>query len=155
MRIKLIAVGSKMPAWVEQGYQEYQKRLPPELKLELAAISLISRSKGVDVKRAIEKESSQMLAAIGKNDHVVALDPGGKPWSTEQLSEQLIQWQMLGENVSLLVGGPEGLSRECLQRAQQKWSLSNLTYPHPLVRVIVAEQLYRAWTILKNHPYHK
>lgn len=96
-----------------------------------------------------------MLAAIDNSDYVVALDVTGKAWSTEQLSDQVSQWQMLGSNMALLVGGPDGLSDDCLARAQQRWSLSKLTFPHPLVRVVVAEQLYRAWTLLNNHPYHR
>jgi len=86
---------------------------------------------------------------------VIALDVLGKSWSTEQLSGQLDQWLASGQDIVLLVGGPEGLSKACLQRADQKWSLSALTFPHPLVRVILAEQLFRAWSILSNHPYHR
>lgn len=155
MRIKLITVGTKMPQWVDIGFKEYAKRLPTEFKLELVEIPLGHRGKGADIQRAIAKESSQMLAAIDNRDYVVALDVTGKAWSTEQLSEQVSQWQMLGSNMALLVGGPDGLSSDCLQRAQQRWSLSKLTFPHPLVRVVIAEQLYRAWTLLNNHPYHR
>jgi 23S rRNA (pseudouridine1915-N3)-methyltransferase len=96
-----------------------------------------------------------MLAAIGKGDGVIALDVLGKAWSTEHLAEQIKSWQMSGRNMSLLIGGPDGLSEACLQRAEQRWSLSALTFPHPLVRVILAEQLYRAWSINNNHPYHR
>ncbi len=96
-----------------------------------------------------------MLAAIGKGDRVVALEVGGKNWSTEQLAEQAENWQMSGQNVSLLVGGPDGLAPECLAQADQKWSLSGLTLPHPLVRILLAEQIYRAWSIIQGHPYHK
>lgn len=155
MRIKLITVGTKMPQWVDIGFREYAKRLPAEFKLELVEIPLGHRGKGADIQRAIAKESGQMLAAIDKSDYVVALDVTGKAWSTEQLSDQVSQWQMLGSNMALLVGGPDGLSDDCLARAQQRWSLSKLTFPHPLVRVVVAEQLYRAWTLLNNHPYHR
>lgn len=155
MRIKLITVGTKMPQWVDIGFREYAKRLPVEFKLELVAIPLGHRGKGADIQRAIAKESGQMLAAIDNSDYVVALDVTGKAWSTEQLSDQVSQWQMLGSNMALLVGGPDGLSDDCLARAQQRWSLSKLTFPHPLVRVVVAEQLYRAWTLLNNHPYHR
>jgi 23S rRNA (pseudouridine1915-N3)-methyltransferase len=155
MRIKLIAVGTKMPAWVSAGYHEYQKRLPAELNLQLIEITPGRRSKGADINRAIEKESRLMLAAVDKGDFVIALDGAGKSWDTLMLSKQLENWQMLGTNICLLVGGPEGLSSECLQAAQQQWSLSALTYPHPLVRIILAEQIYRAWTLLNNHPYHR
>lgn len=144
-----------MPKWVEQGVDEYCKRLPPELKLEVKEIALGKRGKGADIGRAIASEGQQMQAAIGDRDRVVALDVKGKPWSTEQLASNLRDWQLGGANVSLLVGGPDGLAQECLDRADQRWSLSALTLPHPLVRIVLAEQLYRAWTINNNHPYHR
>lgn len=155
MRIRLIAVGTKMPQWVEQGVDEYAKRMPPELKVDVKEIALGKRGKGADIQRAIKGEGEQMLAAVGQQDQVIALDVKGKPWSTQQLAAQLQQWQLEGDNISLLVGGPDGLAADCLQRANQRWSLSPLTLPHPLVRVLLAEQLYRAWTINNNHPYHR
>jgi len=155
MRIRLLAVGTKMPGWVLEGFQEYAKRLPRELTLELVEIPLGPRHKSHDSARAIARESELLLAQIDKRDYVVALDVLGKAWDTPQLSTQLANWQMQGDNIALLIGGPDGLSRECLARAQQRWSLSALTLPHPLVRIVLAEQIYRAWTILQNHPYHK
>ena len=155
MRIRVIAVGTKMPAWVKQGVAEYHKRLPPELKLEIKELPLGQRGKGADLKRAIQTEGQQMLSAIGSGDTVVALDVLGKPWSTEKLAEELKSWQFEGNNISLLIGGPDGLAPECLARADKKWSLSALTMPHPIVRVLLTEQLYRAWTINSNHPYHR
>ena len=155
MHIRLLAVGTKMPKWVEQGVDEYCKRLPPELKLEVKEIALGKRGKGADIRRAIASVGQQMQAAIGDRDRVVALDVKGKPWSTEQLASNLRDWQLGGANISLLVGGPDGLAQECLDRADQRWSLSALTLPHPLVRIVLAEQLYRAWTINNNHPYHR
>lgn len=144
-----------MPAWVEQGVNEYSKRLPPEIKFEIKEIGLGQRGKGADIKRAIASEGRQMLAAIPAADKVIALEVTGKPWRTEQLAGELQQWQREGDNISLLVGGPDGLAQECLARASKKWSLSALTLPHPLVRIVLAEQLYRAWTINNNHPYHR
>ncbi|MGS2722721.1 23S rRNA (pseudouridine(1915)-N(3))-methyltransferase RlmH [Porticoccus sp. GXU_MW_L64] len=155
MRLKIVAVGTKMPAWVEAGTEEYSKRLPPELKLEWHELALGQRGKGADLKRAIAREGEAMLKAIGRSDRVVALDVKGKPWSTEQLATQLADWQFQGCNYSFLIGGPDGLAPECLARADLKWSLSPLTLPHPLVRIVLAEQLYRAWTINAGHPYHK
>ncbi|MGK0442657.1 MAG: 23S rRNA (pseudouridine1915-N3)-methyltransferase [Pseudohongiellaceae bacterium] len=155
MRIRVIAVGTKMPSWVEQGVKEYQKRLPPELKLEIKELALGKRGKGADIQRAIQSEGRQMLAAIGKGDTIIALDVLGKPWGTEKLADELKDWQLQGNNVSLLIGGPDGLASECLAMAQKKWSLSALTMPHPLVRILLTEQLYRAWTINSNHPYHR
>ncbi len=144
-----------MPQWVEQGIHEYCKRLPPELKLDIKEIALGKRGKGADIQRAIHTEGQQMLAAIGERDRVIALDVMGKAWSTEKLASELQGWQRDGDPVSLLVGGPDGLAAECLQRADVRWSLSALTLPHPVVRVVLAEQLYRAWTINHNHPYHR
>lgn len=155
MRINLIAVGTRMPAWVEQGVAEYSKRLPPELKWEVREIPLAQRGKNTDIPRAIAQEGERMLAAVPSGDHVVALEVGGRAWSTEQLAEQLSNWMASGQSLSLLVGGPDGLAPTCLERARQRWSLSPLTLPHPLVRVLLAEQLYRAWTLLNNHPYHR
>lgn len=155
MRIRLISVGSKMPAWVETAYTEYSRRLGSDVKLELMEIALNTRGKNADINRLQEKEAKQMLAAIGQNDLVVTLEIAGKAWSTEQLSTQMSHWMQSGRDVSLLVGGPEGLHASCLQRADQRWSLSPLTLPHPMVRVILAEQIYRGWSILHNHPYHK
>lgn len=155
MRIRLIAVGTKMPGWVSAGYQEYSKRLPRELQLELVEIAPGNRNKGADPARAMAGEYRDILQAIGKNDYRVALDIKGKMLDTPALAGKLVDWQMLGTDVALLVGGPDGLTGECLQSASERWSLSRLTFPHPLVRVLVAEQIYRAWTLTQNHPYHR
>ena len=155
MRINLIAVGTRMPAWVEAGVEEYRKRLPPELSLNIREIPLGKRGKNADIARAMAQEGDAMLAAVGARDRVVALEVKGKAWSTEQLAQQLAGWQMSGDDVALLVGGPDGLAPSCQARAIERWSLSPLTLPHPLVRVLLAEQLYRAWSINNNHPYHR
>ena len=144
-----------MPKWVEDGYQEYAKRLPSDCKLELVELPLGPRGKNQPVSKAIEKEGQSMMAAMNDKNICVALEVKGKPWSTEQLAQHLADWRMEGGDVDLIVGGPDGLAPECSNRARQKWSLSALTLPHPLVRILLAEQLYRAWTILNNHPYHK
>ncbi len=155
MIIRLIAVGQKMPAWVETAYQEFARRLPHECKLELVEIAAAKRGKQADIPRIMAKESQAIKNAIPSGDRVVALDVEGKPWSTPELANQITRWQQDGRNVSLLVGGPDGLSQELRQQAEQKWSLSALTLPHPLVRVVVAEALYRAWSVTVNHPYHR
>ena len=155
MRIRLIAVGTKMPSWVTTGYQEYAKRLPSDFQLELVELPVGHRGKGADLARAIKSEGDAMLAAIPKGDKVIALCVDGRNWSTEKLSEQAEEWRMEGFNISLLVGGPDGLDSRCVAIADQRWSLSALTLPHPLVRIVLAEQLYRAWTLLQGHPYHK
>ena len=155
MRIHLIAVGQKMPDWVEKGFQEYAKRLPTSCSLKLVGIPPGHRGKSADIQRAIKSESDKMLAAIPNNAKVIALDERGKSWSTVQLASQMTDWMQDGRDVALLVGGPDGLSKECKQRAEQMWSLSALTLPHPLVRVVLAEQVYRAWSVTQGHPYHR
>ena len=155
MNIHLIAVGDKMPAWVNQAYAEYARRMPAACRLRLLEIPARHRGKNADIRRITRAEGDLMLAAIPKHSHIVTLEVEGRAWSTAQLSQQLDQWMSLGCDISLLVGGPEGLAPACLERARQRWSLSPLTLPHPLVRVIVAEQLYRAWSILNHHPYHR
>ncbi|MFT3929625.1 MAG: 23S rRNA (pseudouridine(1915)-N(3))-methyltransferase RlmH [Spongiibacteraceae bacterium] len=155
MLIRLLAVGTRMPAWVEAGVAEYRKRLPPEIQFEIREINLAQRGKNADIARALQQEGEAMLAAIGARDFVIALDVKGKSISTEQFAIELAKWQQNGDPVSILVGGPDGLAANCLERAQQRWSLSALTLPHPIVRVVFAEQLYRAWSINSNHPYHR
>lgn len=155
MQIHLIAVGHKMPGWVVDGYQEFTKRLPSECRLKLVEIAPGRRSKGSDVKRAIQGESQKMIKAIPKGARVIALDERGTAWTTRQLATQFEEWLAAGCDIALLVGGPDGLSDECHRRAVQQWSLSPLTLPHALVRVVVAEQLYRAWSVMKGHPYHR
>lgn len=155
MQIQLLAVGARMPGWVTEGYQDYAKRLPRECELVLREIAPGKRGKNADLQRIREEEGERLLAALGRDDRVVALEVGGQAWSTEALAGQLRDWLQGGQRVSLLVGGPEGLADACRVRASQQWSLSPLTLPHPLVRVIVAEQLYRAWSLLNHHPYHR
>lgn len=144
-----------MPGWVNEGFIEYTKRLPREVSFELIEIGLGHRGKGADKERAIRQEGDAMLAAIPKGDFVVALEVLGKAWTTEKLAQQMSNWQMEGHNIALLVGGPDGLDPRCSAMADAKWSLSPLTLPHPLVRILLAEQVYRAWTINQGHPYHK
>jgi 23S rRNA (pseudouridine1915-N3)-methyltransferase len=155
MRIHLIAVGTRMPSWVSEGYQEYAKRLPRECRLQLTEIPLSKRHKSLTAAQAKQQEGKAMLAALPKDCTVIALDVAGKSWGTEDLARHLGDWLGSGRDVALLVGGPDGLSPSCLDRADQRWSLSALTYPHSLVRIVLAEQLYRAWTLNTGHPYHR
>lgn len=143
-----------MPDWVAAGVREYAGRLPGNL-LQLVELPLGTRTKAGDPRRAQAEESQRLLKAIPGGARVVALDPRGRSLSTEALAGKLDGWLQEGRDVAFLVGGPEGLSAECLARSEERWSLSALTFPHMLVRVILAEQLYRAWTILRNHPYHR
>lgn len=154
MQINLIAVGTKMPGWISEGYYTYVKRFPIELKLQLIEISTLKRQHS-NLERIIEIEGEKMLAAVPKGSFVIALDELGKQWDSITLANHLRKWRDEGKQLSLLIGGPEGLATKCLKQADLKWSLSALTFPHPLVRVILAEQLYRAFSILNHHPYHK
>lgn len=155
LRLKVIAIGVKMPEWVYQGCSEYSKRLPREFNFEMVELPLGHRGKSSDIATAMRAEGQAMLKAVDAADRVIALDVEGVPWSTPQLAKRLGDWQLSGDNYSLLIGGPDGLAPECVERADLRWSLSPLTLPHPLVRVLLVEQLYRAWSINVNHPYHR
>ena len=155
MRIQIIAVGTKMPDWVTTGTEEFIRRFPGDLPVYFTEIPAGKRGKNADIRRILQKEGEQTLAAIPKGNRIVTLEVTGRNWSTPQLAEQLDSWKMDGRDVSLLIGGPEGLAPECIQLSEQRWSLSALTLPHPLVRIIVAESLYRAWSVTQNHPYHR
>ncbi|MGB5450778.1 MAG: 23S rRNA (pseudouridine(1915)-N(3))-methyltransferase RlmH [Sedimenticolaceae bacterium] len=155
MQIHLIAVGDKMPRWVRDGYVEYAKRLPSECALRLVEISAGKRGKNADIARIMHDESERLLGAVPKGATVVALEVGGRGWSTKQLAQRMDDWMNSGRDLALLVGGPDGLTDAARAAAAELWSLSPLTLPHPLVRVILAEQLYRAWSVLRNHPYHR
>ncbi len=155
MRISVLAVGTRMPDWVTEAVSLYSERLPRELKLEWREIPLAQRDKRSRPSQLRDREGEALLKALPQGDRVIALAIEGRQLSTVQLAGQLRDWQMSGDNYSLLIGGPDGLAPECLERAERRWSLSDLTLPHPLVRVLLAEQLYRAWTITVNHPYHR
>ena len=155
MQIHLIAVGERMPAWVKAGFKEYAERLPANCRLVLREIPAGRRAKGADIARLARAEGEKLLAAVPKHCRIVALDRQGRELSTEELASELKTQIANAEDLALLVGGPEGLSAPCLARAQARWSLSRLTLAHPLARVVVAEQIYRAWSILNNLPYHR
>ncbi|MGD2113065.1 MAG: 23S rRNA (pseudouridine(1915)-N(3))-methyltransferase RlmH [Gammaproteobacteria bacterium] len=155
MRIHLLAVGTRMPAWVTAGYQEYARRLPRQCRLRLVEIAPGRRGKPGAAGQARAQEGRQMLTALPKDCEVIALDVRGQAWSTEDLAGRLQDWLGAGCDLALLVGGPDGLAPDCLARASTRWSLSPLTFPHALVRVLLAEQLYRAWTLASGHPYHR
>lgn len=155
MKLQLVAVGTKMPDWVQTGFDDYIKRFPKDMPFELLEIPAVKRGKNANIKRILDKEGQLMLAAVNKGNRIVTLDIPGKPWNTNDLANQLERWKQDGRDVSLLIGGPEGLSPLCKTAAEQSWSLSTLTLPHPLARVLVAESLYRAWSITTNHPYHR
>ena len=155
MRIRIVAAANKQPKWILEGYGDYARRLDRRWSLELVEVALARRSKGLDTQRALDDESRRMLKHVAAEDHVVALAVAGAAWSTADLAAKLDSWSLDRSRVSLLIGGPDGLGAACLARADEQWSLSALTLPHGIVRVIVAEALYRAASLLAGHPYHR
>jgi 23S rRNA (pseudouridine1915-N3)-methyltransferase len=155
MKARLIAVGEKAPSWVAEGFAEYQKRLSHWLPLDLAEVAPGLRGKGRDAARAMADEGGRVQAALPRGAWVVALDGRGKAWSSEELAERLEHWRQQGRDLAFLIGGPEGHSPDVLAAADERWSLGPLTLPHMLVRLVLAEQLYRACSLLANHPYHR
>lgn len=153
MRLTLLAAGNKLPDWMQRGYADYAERLPPEMRLALVEVALGDHKR--DVARAMRDEGERMLKQVARDARLVTLEVGGKPWSSEQLAKELARWQQDGRDVVLAIGGPEGLAPEVLSRAEQRWSLGPITLPHGLARVLVAEQLYRAHSILRGLPYHR
>ena len=155
MRLLITAVGQKMPRWINDGYSEYQKRMPPHLKLETREIALPKRSRNANTQKLVQAESDALLDALPAHCLCVAMDVAGSKWSTPDLAKRLEDWQRDGRDVAFMIGGPDGLAPGLISSADLRWSLGPLTLPHPFVRVLLAEQLYRAWTITIGHPYHR
>lgn len=155
MRLKLVAAGTRMPGWVRDGVDDYAARMPGNCRIEVIEIPVARRGTRQDPARALEKEAKKMLAVPKPGDHVVALEVDGRQLDSEGLARRLERWIRAGGDVVFLIGGPDGLGPGCRERAGFVWSLSKLTLPHALVRVVLAEQLYRANAILANHPYHR
>jgi 23S rRNA (pseudouridine1915-N3)-methyltransferase len=155
VQIHIIAVGSRMPAWVEQAYAQYAKRMPPHIRVRLRQLPPGRRSKGSDIERVLRDEGERVLAATPKGTHAIALERHGRQLDTLALAQALREWMAQGRDIALWIGGPEGLAEHCLAQAHEQWSLSPLTLAHPIVRVVVVEQLYRAWSIIANLPYHR
>ena len=155
LHILLVAVGTRMPQWVTQGYEDYAKRIRPPVKLELREIPAHKRGKNVDLSRVIQEEEARIDLAVSGADRVVALDRCGKSVSTRDLSNAMTQWMQHCPRVAIVIGGPEGLSQEFLDRAHNTWSMSAMTFAHPVARVMVAEQVYRSYSILQGSPYHR
>ena len=154
MRMRLLAAGTRMPDWVDRGFVEYASRLRGDYRLELTEIPLGDRSGG-DVRRAVEAEGKRMLAAAGARPYLVALQVGGKSLTTEQLAAWLEDRAREGDSPVFCIGGPDGLAPDLDAQARLRWSLSALTLPHGLARVVVAEALYRAVSLSKGQPYHR
>lgn len=144
-----------MPSWVYEGCKEYSKRFVDGISINMIEIPLLTRSKSSDIQRIVEKEASLIAQAIPQGSRVIALTIDGKSFTSEALAEHLEKIQHHHSHLCLIIGGPEGLSQDTLNRAEECWSLSKLTLPHPLVRIVLLETLYRAWSIINNHPYHK
>ena len=157
MKINLIAVGKKMPQWIKSGFTEYAKRMPKECSLVLTEIAAAHRSNKYDCDKIKKIEWQNICKAINNysKPHIIALDEAGKPWSTKSLAQDLQNWLSIGTDVIIIIGGADGLYHDYHQVAHQKNSLSQLTLPHQLVRVLIAEQIYRAYSLIRNHPYHR
>ncbi len=155
MRIHLIAVGKKMPEWVNSGFLEFSIRMPPELQINLIEITPSVRNKATPIEKNIKEEGERIQSAIPSNSRLIVLDEKGKNFSSVDLSKKMESWLPMGQDISIVIGGADGVDNVIKQQAVEKWSLSSFTLPHALVRVVIAEQLYRGWSILKRHPYHR
>lgn len=155
MQLIIAAVGHKMPAWIETGFQEYAKRMPPECKLVLKEIKPIDRASNKNAEAVMAQERTRIEAVLPKGGRMIALDERGQDLTTMQMSQLLTQWQQQGGDVTFLIGGADGLDADLKKNADMLIRISSLTLPHGLVRVLLAEQLYRAWSITQNHPYHR
>ncbi|MDR5756582.1 23S rRNA (pseudouridine(1915)-N(3))-methyltransferase RlmH [Caballeronia sp. LZ035] len=155
MKLVILAVGHKMPDWITKGFDEYAKRMPPELRIELKEIKPEQRSSGRNAESVMAAEKQRIEAALPKNARIVALDEHGRDWTTMQLANALPGWQQEGRDVAFVIGGADGLDPAVKSRAELLLRVSSLTLPHGMVRVLLAEQLYRAWSITQNHPYHR
>jgi 23S rRNA (pseudouridine1915-N3)-methyltransferase len=155
LHLTVVAIGQRMPSWVSRGWSEYARRFPRGFDLELKEVPAVRRTQGADVETTRRREGEALLAALPRSGLVIALDEKGQQWSTAELSRQFSRWMQDGRDVAFLVGGPDGLASSCLTRADHCWSLGLLTLPHALVRIVLAEQLYRAWSMTRNHPYHR
>lgn len=155
MKLHILAVGHKMPDWISTGFDEYAKRMPPELRIELREIKPELRSGGRSAESVMAAERVRLEAALPKGPRVIALDERGRDWTTMQLAQALPAWQQDGHDVAFVIGGADGLDPAFKARAELLLRISSLTLPHGMVRVLLAEQLYRAWSITQNHPYHR
>ena len=155
MKLLVIAVGQRVPDWAQTAWADYAKRFPPELRLEVKAIKTEPRSGGKTTEQIMTAERQRIEAALPSGTHVVALDERGSALTTAALAAKLSQWQGQGGDVALLIGGPDGLHPALRQGAHERIRLSDLTLPHAMVRVLLVEQLYRAWSINAGHPYHR
>lgn len=155
MHIRLLAVGDRQPAWVDTAFDDYAERLPRQWQFHLDTIATAQRNKSVSTDDAKTSEGEKILARIKAAEYAIVLDEKGRQFGSRELGEKLAEWQTVGQDLVFVIGGPDGLSKDCLQRANLCWSLSKLTLPHGLARVFFAEQIYRAWSLTTGHPYHR
>lgn len=155
MRIDIIAVGEKCPVWIEQGVNEYINRMPNACKVSLKSVALAKRLRNKNIKQAQQQEEERLIKLTSENSLRIALDEHGNLWSTDQLANKIRDWLQTSPTVSIYIGGPDGFTAEFLQQVDLVWSLSNLTMPHMLVRILLVEQIYRAWSMNQGHPYHR
>ena len=155
MKIRLLAVGQKMPKWVQQTFNDYNKRLPKNQQVELQEITPVHRSKTTNTQKAKQEEGYSIISFLKPQEKLILLDEFGTALSTKSLAQSIKKWQMNSFDIAIVIGGADGVSEDVKQKAYQKWSLSLLTFPHPLVRVIMMEQIYRAYSLIANHPYHR
>lgn len=158
MKLRLLTIGQKMPDWVQEGFDDYHKRIQPLISTQLVELPMAKRGKNdsaTDIQRFCVQEGQSIIEALKPQERLIALEVGGRNLSTEKLASTIENWMLDGHDVAFAIGGPDGLSNEVRQRAEWHWSLSALTLPHPLVRIILMEQLYRAMSVINNHPYHR
>lgn len=155
MKLRIVAIGNRLPDWVNAGYAEYARRFPPELPLRLTEIRAEKRAPGMDTATLVRREGERMLAALHAPETVIALDERGAQVGTRELAERLARWREAGQDAAFLIGGADGLDHAVKARAGEQIALSRLTLPHGLARILLAEQLYRALSLLSHHPYHR
>ncbi len=155
MHIRILAVGDRQPSWVDDAFGNYTGRYPREWKFSLDAIATVHRKKNDKSRLAMDAEGDLILAKLNAAEQVVLLDERGSQWSSQELADKLAEWQADGRDLCFIIGGPDGVTDAVRQRADRLWSLSRLTLPHGMVRTLLAEQLYRAWSLQVGHPYHR
>ncbi len=155
MRITILAVGQRQPAWADAAVSDYLSRFPAEFKVELKQVKAEQRSANAPMARILSAEAARIRAAVPNGAQLIALDEHGNDWTTQKLADQLRRWRDSAEDVAFAIGGADGLDQDLKRDARMRLRLSSLTLPHALARVVLAEQLYRAWSVLANHPYHR
>ena len=155
MKFHIVAIESKRPLWAKSAFENYQQRFDQSIQVKWSGIKSNKNSKSLDKEKLINEEGTKLLNSVNENSIIISLNKEGVGWSTLKLKQKFDQWVTSTKEVSFLIGGPDGLSNNCLDSSNEIWSLSPLTFPHSIVPIIIIEQLYRVWTIEKNHPYHR